>query len=226
MVHLVLLFVTCLLMNILTTKGKNAMEHVLNCQTSQGCFGGQFLISMPGIGDTRFDHTVIYLCAHSNEGAMGIVINKRASGIVFRDLLHRLRIVNDQNDIHLPHNIDSIPVQMGGPVETSRGFVLHSTDYFSKHSTLSTNHHIGLTASLDILQAVAEGHGPRHMLMALGYVGWGPGQLEDEMKKNVWLNCSCDEDLLFTEKLESRYLSALKSLGVDIAHLSAQAGSA
>ncbi|MGI9465224.1 MAG: YqgE/AlgH family protein [Aestuariivirgaceae bacterium] len=187
---------------------------------------GQMLIAMPGIGDPRFERTVIFMCAHSAEGAMGLVINKPAEDLTFIDLLDRLSIIPENEQIRLPHEIADMHVQFGGPVETGRGFVLHTTDYFIADSTLPIDDRIGLTATLDILRAIAEGEGPRRALLALGYAGWGPGQLEDELQHNGWLHCEADETLLFGCDLEARYTNALRKIGIDISMLSSEAGHA
>ena len=187
---------------------------------------GQMLIAMPGIGDPRFERTVIFMCAHSDDGAMGLVINKPAEDLTFVDLLDRLNIVPEEDQIRIPEKVAQMNVQFGGPVETGRGFVLHTTDYFIADSTLPIDDRIGLTATLDILRAIAEGEGPRRALLALGYAGWGPGQLEDELLQNGWLHCEADETLLFGAELESRYETALRKIGIDISMLSAESGRA
>ena len=187
---------------------------------------GQMLIAMPGIGDPRFEKTVIYMCAHSADGAMGIVVNKEADNITFPDLLERLEIIPEGDQIRLPAELQEMPVQIGGPVETGRGFVLHTTDYYVTDSTLSVQHGIGLTATLDVLKAIAGGTGPKKAMLALGYAGWGPGQLEDEIQGNGWLHCDADDALVFDATLDQRYEQALAKIGVDPALLSSSAGHA
>ncbi len=187
---------------------------------------GQMLIAMPGIGDPRFERTVIYLCAHSADGAMGIVVNKCADNITFPDLLGRLEIVAEDDQIRLPQELQEMPVQIGGPVETGRGFVLHTSDYYASESTLSVDQEFGLTATLDVLKAIAGGHGPKKALLALGYAGWGPGQLEGEIQSNGWLHCDADNVLVFDSTLDERYDKALAKIGVDPALLSSSAGHA
>ncbi|NJM29934.1 MAG: YqgE/AlgH family protein [Rhizobiales bacterium] len=182
---------------------------------------GQMLIAMPGMGDLRFERSVIYVCAHSEQGAMGLIVNKSAPLVSFADLLGRdsekpLRSVSEEA-MHTP-------ILFGGPVETGRGFVLHTSDYFKSDSSLPITERIALTATLDILHAIAGGKGPRHSLLTLGYSGWAPGQLEDEIRRNGWLNCDADEALLFNDPLDDRYEHALAKLGVDPAMLSSQAG--
>jgi len=187
---------------------------------------GQMLIAMPGMSDPRFDRSVIFMCAHSDNGAMGIIVNKRAPMISFSELLERLDILPQENRIRLPDDVQSMLVQFGGPVEPGRGFVLHTSDYFSADTSLPIDERVALTATLDILRAIAGGQGPRRSLLALGYAGWAPGQLEDEIQRNGWLSCMADEDLLFSNDLDSKYLNALHKIGVDPAMLSSEAGHA
>ena len=187
---------------------------------------GQMLIAMPGMSDPRFDRSVIFMCAHSDNGAMGIIVNKRAPMISFNELLERLDILPLENRIKLPDDVQSMLVQFGGPVEPGRGFVLHTSDYFSADTSLPIDERVALTATLDILRAIAGGQGPRRSLLALGYAGWAPGQLEDEIQRNGWLSCMADEDLLFSNDLDSKYLNALHKIGVDPAMLSSEAGHA
>jgi putative transcriptional regulator len=187
---------------------------------------GQMLIAMPGMSDPRFDRSVIFMCAHSDNGAMGIIVNKRAPMISFSELLERLDIMPQENRIRLPDDVQSMLVQFGGPVEPGRGFVLHTSDYFSADTSLPIDERVALTATLDILRAIAGGQGPRRSLLALGYAGWAPGQLEDEIQRNGWLSCAADEDLLFGNDLDNKYLSALHKIGVDPAMLSSEAGHA
>lgn len=187
---------------------------------------GKLLIAMPGIGDPRFERSVIFLCAHSADGAMGIVINKVAQNITFPDLLSRLDLLPAENRINLDQRLSRMPVQFGGPVETGRGFVLHTTDYYSADTTLPISERVGLTATLDVLRAIAKGEGPRRSLLALGYSGWGPGQLENEIQKNGWLHCEADEELIFNVANEEKYQAALQKIGIDPRMLSADAGHA
>ncbi|PKQ06612.1 MAG: hypothetical protein CVT72_06000 [Alphaproteobacteria bacterium HGW-Alphaproteobacteria-11] len=186
-----------------------------------GFLEGKMLIAMPSIGDTRFERTLIYMCVHNPDGAMGIVVNKLAPNITFPDLLERLSIA-------MPDAAERItcPVLVGGPVEMGRGFVLHTQDYFSEESTLPVDEDVGLTASVDILRAMAGGRGPRHALLALGYAGWAPGQLDAEIQSNGWLHCDPDPELLFGLDIETKYHKALAKLGVDISLLSGDAGHA
>lgn len=180
---------------------------------------GQLLIAMPGMEDPRFDRSVIFICAHTEEGAMGLMLNKPAEGIAFPELLKQLEIsgASPRGDI---------PVLVGGPVETGRGFVLHSADYAAEDATLQVNEQIGLTATLDILRAAADGAGPRKAVLALGYSGWGPGQLEGEIQRNGWLTCPADDAILFDDDAESKWARALRKIGADPSHLSRDAGHA
>jgi putative transcriptional regulator len=187
---------------------------------------GQMLIAMPGMSDPRFDRSIVFMCAHSDSGAMGIIVNKRAPMISFSELLDRLDILPQESRIRVPDDVQSMLVQFGGPVEPGRGFVLHTSDYFSADTSLPIDERVALTATLDILRAIAGGQGPRRSLLALGYAGWAPGQLEDEIQRNGWLSCAADEDLLFSHDLDSKYLNALHKIGVDPAMLSAESGHA
>jgi putative transcriptional regulator len=187
---------------------------------------GQLLIAMPGIGDQRFDHSVIYLCAHSESGAMGIIVNKKLQEMSFAELLARLAIVENKERALMPEAAREIPVQYGGPVEPARGFVLHSPDYQSTDATLPIDEQFALTATLDILRAIAGGEGPQRALLALGYSGWGPGQLEVEIQHNGWLSCEADDDLVFGHDFENKYSLALQKIGVDPSKLSSISGHA
>jgi putative transcriptional regulator len=185
---------------------------------------GQFLVAMPGMADDRFARAVIYVCAHSAEGAMGIVLNRPASDLNFPDLLVQLDIVPEAERISLPKRVGRMQVLMGGPVETSRGFVLHSSDFFIENSTLPIDEGICLTATLDILKAIAKGDGPQSAVLALGYAGWAPGQLETEINQNGWLHCSADLELIFGQDTEHKYTKALRKIGIDLGMLSTEAG--
>ena len=187
---------------------------------------GQMLIAMPAMRDEQFARTLIYLCAHSAEGAMGIVVNQPASHIDFAELLVQLDVVPASDRILLPKRAEGIKVLRGGPVETGRGFVLHSADYFIENSTLPIDDDICLTATLDILKAIAGGHGPKSAVLALGYAGWAPGQLEMEIQANGWLHCAADFDLVFGGGTDAKYDLALRKLGIDPGMLSSEAGHA
>jgi len=192
---------------------------------SQGGFlDDQFLIAMPGMQDENFARAVIYVCAHSEEGAMGIVIN-RVQPLRFPDLLVQLGVVDEKQAIRLPPPARDLLVRNGGPVDRSRGFVLHSDD-FVVDSSLPVSEDICLTATIDILRAISKGNGPRHALMALGYAGWGAGQLEREIVDNGWLTCKASQDMLFDGDIDRKYDRLLASLGIHMAHLSQSAGHA
>ncbi|GGL56446.1 UPF0301 protein [Wenxinia marina] len=180
---------------------------------------GQLLIAMPGTGDSRFAHSVVYLCAHSDDGALGLIVNKPTPEIRFRDLL-------DQIGIEVPGMLRDIRVHFGGPVEQARGFVLHSPDYSAGDATLEVTGEISLTASLEVLQAIARGEGPANSMMALGYAGWGPGQLESEIARNGWLTAPARSDIVFGRANEHKWTAALKTLGIDPLTLSPDAGHA
>ncbi|HEV7874779.1 MAG TPA: YqgE/AlgH family protein [Enterovirga sp.] len=191
-----------------------------------GYLDGQMLVAMPGMLDERFQRTVIYMCAHSPEGAMGIVLNKPASDVSFPDLLVQLDIIPEKEVIRLPSRVGRMHVLMGGPVETSRGFVLHTPDFFIDQSTLPIDDGVCLTATVDILRAIAKGGGPQIALLALGYASWSAGQLESEIQANGWLNCPADADLVFDAAVDVKYDLALRRIGIDLAMLSTQAGHA
>jgi len=183
-----------------------------------GYLGGQLLVAMPSMQDPRFTRSVICVCAHSADGAMGIVLNKPLDNLSFEDLLKQLDVqpLPPQRQIRL---------LAGGPVEGGRGFVLHTTDWSSEGS-LKVTGDLALTASVDILKAIAEGGGPRHGILALGYAGWGPGQLEDEIARNAWLNVAADEALLFEGTPDEKWRKALAKMRIDPLLLSGHAGHA
>ena len=184
-----------------------------------GYLDGQLLIAMPAMGDPRFQRSVIYICAHSGDGAMGIVINQRAPHISFGELLDQLNIASPADRISLPRFEPSVAVHLGGPVEPGRGFVLHSADYFKAESTLPIDDGVCLTATIDILRDIAKGDGPTRALLALGYAGWAPGQLESEIHANGWLHAPADPELLFDPDVERKYIQALTRIGVDAGRL-------
>ncbi len=183
-----------------------------------GYLTGQLLVAMPGMSDPRFARSVICLCAHSPEGAMGLVLNQPLPKLSFDDLLAQLKL-------------DPVPparrirMTQGGPVEGGRGFVLHTADWETEGS-LRVAAGLALTASVEILKAIAEGGGPREGLLALGYAGWGPGQLDDEIQHNAWLNVPADEALLFAEQPDQLWRAAMARLGIDPSALSGSAGHA
>jgi len=179
---------------------------------------GHLLVAMPQMRDPRFARSVIYMCAHSADGAMGLVVNRRVGSITFDDLLQQLNI--GPNKRH-----DEIRIHFGGPVEQGRGFVLHSSDYLQSGS-LRVDDQVALTATLDILKEMAAGGGPRRSLLALGYAGWGPGQLDAEIQANGWLSVSSDEDLVFDADLDHKWERAIGKIGIDFSQLSSDAGHA
>src|SRR5436305_3901449 len=194
--------------------------------SSRGYLDGQMLIAMPAMRDERFCRSVIYVCAHSSEGAMGIVVNQPAQNINFSDLLVQLEVIPAADLIELPSRAGEVKVLKGGPVETGRGFVLHSADFFIENSTLPIDNGICLTATLDILKAIARGQGPTSAVLALGYAGWAPGQLESEIHQNGWLHCAADPDLIFGQDAEAKYTRAMQKIGIDLGMLSSEAGHA
>ena len=194
--------------------------------SARGYLDGQMLIAMPAMSDERFARTVIYVCAHSSEGAMGIVVNQAAPNIKFPDLLVQLEVIPASERIQLPGRAEEVKVLKGGPVETGRGFVLHSADFFIENSTLPIDEGICLTATLDILKAIARGNGPSNAILALGYAGWAPGQLEQEIQQNGWLHCDADPELIFGQDIEHKYERALAKIGIDLGMLSNEAGHA
>ncbi len=193
--------------------------------TKSAYLDGQLLIAMPGMGDPRFEHSVIYLCAHSEQGAMGLIINKTTPMMSFGDLIGQLDLLPDET-LEPQQELMEMPVLFGGPVEQGRGFVLHTRDYFTEDSSLPVADTIALTATLDILRAMAKGEGPQRAILALGYAGWAPGQLENEIQHNGWLTCAADEELLFGLAYEDRYTAALRKLKIDPGMLSSDAGHA
>ena len=180
---------------------------------------GKLLIAMPGMGDPRFAHSVVFMCAHSADGAMGLVVNKPTGELHLSDLL-------DQLSITMGAEMLNRPVHFGGPVESGRGFVLHEKGYHSSISTMDVEGGFAMTATLDILEDLAQGRGPLKAIIALGYAGWGPGQLEGEIAQNGWLTCDADPDLVFDAADPGKWEAALKTLGIDALALSADAGRA
>ncbi len=179
---------------------------------------GHLLVAMPNMPDDRFSKTVIYMCAHNAEGAMGLVVNKPLETLSFPDLLEQLDII--PSGMHEPIN-----VHFGGPVESGRGVVLHTPDYVQE-ATMVVNDDIALTATVDILQAIAEGSGPQKSLLALGYAGWGPGQLDSEIKANGWLHVEADPQLVFGGGMDDKWEQAMLKIGIDPRMLSDKAGHA
>lgn len=187
-------------------------------EKATGYLEGQLLIAMPAMQDPRFARTVIFMCTHNSDGAMGLVVNKLFGSLTFSELLEQVGI----EDTGVKNQIR---VHFGGPVESGRGFVLHSPDY-RKEGTLVVESDIALTASVDILKAIAKGQGPRHSFLALGYAGWGAGQLDSEIRANGWLHAPADQSLVFDDDLDTKWKRAMATLGVDSSKLSSDAGHA
>lgn len=180
---------------------------------------GKFLVAMPGMGDPRFDRSVIYMCAHSTDGAMGLMINRAAQELDFKGLMKQLGIDGG--------GVENDPaVLFGGPVEHGRGFVLHSNDYEAEDGTMVVDDDFSMTATMDILRDMVAGQGPDKTLLCLGYAGWGPGQLENEIRANGWLICDADPAVVFDTAIDKKWTAATKSLGFDPALLSADGGRA
>jgi putative transcriptional regulator len=186
---------------------------------SEGFLYGKLLIAMPGMSDPRFEKSVIFMCAHSEEGAMGLIINKPIEGLMFRELMAKL-------DLSVTEETPDTPIMFGGPVQTGRGFVLHSGEYTSTDSTLPVTSEISLTATVEILSAMAQGKGPEKALLALGYAGWGAGQIENEILANGWIHCDADKAILFDVEADAKWRGALRKLGANVSGLSAEAGRA
>lgn len=204
-----------------------------------GYLDGQLLIAMPGMPDDRFARSVILMCSHSETGAMGLIINRATEEITLAGLLSQLDLADEDEDfededddgsepIELPlaPDLADRPVHIGGPVETKRGFVLHSKDYFVEGASVMITPEIALTATVEVLRAIADGTGPKKALLALGYAGWGGGQLEAEIQANSWLHVDTDPAIVFDAPLGQRYEKALARLGVDPSFLVDAAGHA
>jgi putative transcriptional regulator len=189
-----------------------------SAKSGSGYLTGQLLIAMPQMTDPRFERSVIYICAHTADGAMGLVVNREIEALTFPDLLKQLSIDAEVVD-------DKIQVLFGGPVETGRGFVLHSSDYV-QNTTMLVDKRVGLTATMEVLKDIASGKGPRLNILALGYAGWGPGQLDAEIQANGWLSVSADEGLVFDPDLDKKWERALAKIGIDFSMLSGEAGHA
>lgn len=187
---------------------------------------GQFLVATPTMMDERFIETVIYLVAHGDEGAMGLVVNQPMPDTHLSDILKEIEMDADAEEIRIAPRLLQQDVLRGGPVDSSRGFVLHTADYFRDGNSYAVDENVCLTATIDVLRAIATGSGPEKSLLALGYCGWGAGQLEEELRQNGWLTVGESSELLFSVPLHKRYEKALQSLGVTMATLSPQSGNA
>jgi putative transcriptional regulator len=185
----------------------------------EGFLHGKLLIAMPGMPDPRFDKSVILMCSHSAEGALGVIVNKPIDQLPFRDLLVKM-------DIPVTEETPRVPVAFGGPVETDRGFVIHTTDRVVAASSMAVTADIAMTPTLDMLRAIAEGRGPRRWLFALGYAGWGPGQIEDEIASNGWIHCEPDIGLIFDSVAGDKWRLAIAKLGAGLSGFSSNAGRA
>lgn len=183
---------------------------------------GHLLIATPTIGDERFDRTVIYICAHDPEGAMGIVLNKPSADVTFKNLLENLEI---KSDIKVSEEIENMPIFAGGPVDTSRGFLVHSQDFHHK-STITVQDEISVTGTLEGIAALSDNKPPQNMLFALGYSGWTAGQLENEVKQNAWLTVQATPELVFTSETNSLWNQSLEAIGINAAQLSSLSGQA
>ncbi len=194
---------------------------------TEDAIDGQILIAMPGMADTRFARSLVFVCAHSvDEGAMGIIVNQLEPELSLKELLVQLDIIEEGCADDLSGSIGEMYVHRGGPVETGRGFVLHTSDFMLDNASLKVGSNICLTSTLEILRAIAAGNGPEEAIFALGYAGWAPGQLESEIKSNGWLLAPADDAILFDNNIDTKYDRALGTLGIDPAMLSSQAGHA
>ena len=189
-------------------------------ETQDGYLSGQLLIAMPQMTDPRFEHSVVYMCAHNADGAMGLVVNKLVDAMSFTELLRQMELEIESDNLD-----DQIQVHFGGPVESARGFVLHSTDYVSE-ATMRVDDSFSMTATIDVLRSIARGSGPGQAIFALGYAGWAPGQLDTEIQSNGWLNVAADQDLVFGREHDIKWTQAVAKVGVDPSFLSSEAGHA
>jgi putative transcriptional regulator len=185
----------------------------------RGSLRGQLLVATPGIGDSRFARTVVFICAHNDDHAMGLILNRPMGGLRLPDLLDQLGV---PSSIKVPDR----PVRAGGPMEQDRGFVLHTDDFYLEDATVRVTGHVALTATKEVLEAIASPQAPRDAVLALGYAGWGPGQLEEELKENAWLLVPARDDLVFGDALDAKWEGALAAIGIDPARLSSLSGRA
>ncbi|SRR5579883_1393556 len=199
---------------------------ILNNETDSSYLSGKLLLAMPGMGDERFSEAVIHVCLHSEAGAMGVIINRPIMGVDISDLLSQLDVTKGGEERDLEPIARRLSILQGGPVESKRGFILHSSDFSCANTTQPITEGISLTATLDILKAMVEGTGPRKALLILGYAGWAAGQLEKEIQSNVWLHCPATPELVFDTAASKKYARALKEIGVDLINLSRESGHA
>lgn len=203
-----------------------AIEHLRSGNRSEGYLEGQLLVAMPTMQDERFARSVVFMCAHSAEGAWGIVVNRRSRSFTFPDLLVQLDVIKPEDVIRLPSRARRVQVLRGGPVEKGRGFMLHSGDYEADASTVRLAGGVAITATMDILKSIANGEGPLRAALALGYAGWAPGQLDQELQANGWLTVEADDSFVFDDDQDAKYDRALRKIGVDPRMLSNEAGHA
>jgi putative transcriptional regulator len=183
---------------------------------------GKLLIAMPGMADTTFADSVVFVCSHSSDGALGLIINKPMPGLNFMELAEKLDMSKTSDDVRA--QLEDMPILMGGPVDQHRGFVLHSSDYAAGDGSLAVMEGFKLTATMDVLQDMAKGTGPTQTVLALGYSGWSPGQLENEILRNGWLHCDADADIVFSPDWPNKHIRAMAKLGIDPRMLSTEAG--
>lgn len=188
-------------------------------QSKDDFLTGKLLIAMPGLQDPRFERSVIFMCAHSSDGAMGLIVNKPMEGLEFAELLRRY-------ELPVPSAPIQVPILFGGPVEVNRGFFLHSSDFTDGDNTHRVSDRYALTASVAILQAISQSSGPQKRFLALGYAGWDGGQIEREIQQNSWIHCDADCDLVFASRYEDVWQRALAKLGIDISGLTGCSGRA
>ncbi len=191
-------------------------------QTENGYLNGKLLLAMPSMSDPRFHKSVIFVCAHDENGAMGLVVNQKMQGVAFSKLLEQLGLLSD---IDVSKGDINIPVMSGGPVEAQRGFVLHGAD-FKREETIPVNDDFAVTGTVEALKDIAQGNGPSELLFVLGYAGWSPGQLDDEIQQNAWLMLDADQDIIFGTGPDDKWDVAIKRLGIDPSMLSGEAGRA
>jgi putative transcriptional regulator len=185
----------------------------------EGFLHGKLLIAMPGMSDSRFEKSVIFMCSHSAEGALGLIINKPIEGLPFRDLMVKM-------DIPVTDATSKAPVLFGGPVDTGRGYILHSNERSNRPATTVITSEISLTPTVDMLRAISDGRGPEKWLLTLGYAGWGPGQIESEIVRNGWIHCDADAALVFDADMDAKWARAFGKLGAALSGLSSEAGRA
>jgi putative transcriptional regulator len=203
---------------LVSAAGRAYFHHMAEVDNHDGYLPGQLLIAMPQMSDPRFARSVVYLCAHNADGAMGLVVNRRLGALSFKDLLTQMGLESGEVN-------DRIRLHFGGPVESGRGFVLHTPDYQSE-ATMCVDDGFAMTATLDVLREIADGKGPVKAMLALGYAGWAAGQLDSEIQNNGWLHVPADQDLVFGEDDASKWERAVAKVGIDLSLLSSESGHA